>query len=135
MKGQRDEKFDASVNRRVKEVRLALNLTQAEFREKILHSHGHYAEIELCHRPVNKRTISLICTRYGVSEQYLTRGEGPMFDRRADYREDEAAGLFRKLPPEFQEYILRFMQEMIDLDSRKTKQLEQGPLRDTENGV
>jgi transcriptional regulator with XRE-family HTH domain len=135
MKRQRDEKFDASINRRVKEVRLALNLTQAEFRKKIPHSHGHYAEIELCHRPVNKRTISLICIRYGVSEQYLITGEGPMFNRRIDQREEEAAGLFRKLPPEFQEYILRFMQEMIDLDSRKTRQIEQERLRDTENGV
>lgn len=115
MRGRKGGQFDVSVNQRIKEVRLALKLPQTEFCKRILHSHGHYAEIELCRRPANKRTISLICAAYGVNEPYLAAGEGPMFDGGADRKMEKAVRLFRALPPEFQDLILRHMREMRDM--------------------
>jgi transcriptional regulator with XRE-family HTH domain len=119
MQGRKNSQIDVAVNRRVKEVRLAMNLTQTEFCGKILHSHGHYAEIELCRRPANKRTISMICTAYGVCEQYLKTGEGPMFACQSDQKMEEAAQLFCGLPPEFQDLILRHMREMVKITAGK----------------
>ncbi|MDR0553185.1 MAG: helix-turn-helix domain-containing protein [Treponema sp.] len=126
MQGRKNSQFDIAVNQRVKEVRLAMNLTQTEFCEKILHSHGHYAEIELCRRPANKRTLSMICTAYGVSEQYLNTGEGPMFTGQIDQKMEEAAQLFRGLQTEFQDIILRHMREMVKITAEKRSFYQSG---------
>jgi hypothetical protein len=61
----------------------------------------------------------MICTAYGVSEQYLNTGEGPMFARQIDRKLEEAVRLFRGLPPEFQDLILRHMREMVKITAGK----------------
>jgi transcriptional regulator with XRE-family HTH domain len=119
MRGRVRENVDAAVNGRVKAVRLALGLSQTEFCKAILLSNGHYTELELCNRPVNRRIISLICSRYRVREQYLTAEEGPMFDNPAEYKLDEVIRIFRELPPDFQDYLVRHIKEM--------KRLARGP--------
>ena len=112
MQGRRRENVDFVVNSRVKAARQALNLSQAEFCKAILMSAGHYAEIELGHRRVNERTVRLICSAYGVSPRYLTDGEGPMFTEDAGGKLEEVCRIFRELPADFQDHLLRHVREL-----------------------
>jgi transcriptional regulator with XRE-family HTH domain len=107
MQGRKRDNVDMGVNLRIKEIRLALELPQAEFCKAIRVSGGHYAEIELGHRRVNDRLISLICAVYGARETFLAQGEGPMFNEAASAKLEEVCRIFRELPPDFQDYLLR----------------------------
>jgi transcriptional regulator with XRE-family HTH domain len=101
-----------TVNDRVKRVRLALKLSQAKFCRGIPLTSGHYAEMELGNRKVTARTVKLIAASYGVSEQYLKTGEGDMFESSVDPRLEELVRIFRELPPDFQDFVLREMKEL-----------------------
>ena len=69
-----------STNQRIKQVRQALNLSQAKFAKAISISNGYIAGIELENRKVNDRIIKLICATFNVSENWLKNGEGDMFE-------------------------------------------------------
>jgi transcriptional regulator with XRE-family HTH domain len=107
MQGRKRDNVDIGVNLRVKEVRLTLELPQAEFCKALQVSGGHYAEIELGHRRVNDRLVSLICAIYGVRETFLTLGEYPIFNEAASAKLEEVCRIFRELPPAFQDYLLQ----------------------------
>ncbi|MDR3302117.1 MAG: helix-turn-helix transcriptional regulator [Spirochaetaceae bacterium] len=106
------DNVDDGVNFRLKDVRLALGMSQAEFRGGLRVSGGHYAEIELGHRRVNDRLTSLVCATYGVRERFLTQGEEPMFYEAAGSKQDEVCRIFRELPPDFQDYLLKHARDM-----------------------
>ena len=101
-----------TVNDRIKQVRLALKLSQAKFCRGIPLTSGHYAEIELGNRKVNQRTIKLLSSSYGVNEGFLKTGKGAMFDTSPDPKLQELIRLFRDLPPSFQDYVLREIKEL-----------------------
>lgn len=106
------DNVDEKVNLRLKEVRLALELSQAEFCKELRVSGGHFAEIELCHRRVNNRLVGLVCAVYGVREAFLLHGEGPIFSEAAKAKLEEVCRIFRELPPDFQDYLLRQARDM-----------------------
>ena len=106
------KKSPETTNSRIKKVRLALRLSQAEFCRGIPLTSGHYAEIELGNRRVNLRTIKLLVSSYGVNENFLKNGEGNMFDNTPDPRLEELIRLFNDLPKNFQDYILREIKEL-----------------------
>jgi transcriptional regulator with XRE-family HTH domain len=113
--GSRERKrdnVDEGVNLRLKEVRLALGLSQAEFCAGLRVSGGHYAEIELSHRRVNERLVSLASAVYGAREGFLLRGEGLMFAEKSAAKLEEVCRIFRELPPDFQDYLLRQARDM-----------------------
>ncbi|GAB6393250.1 MAG: helix-turn-helix transcriptional regulator [Treponematales bacterium] len=98
---------DQGVNARVKQVRLALGLSQAQFCRGVFLTNGHYAGIELGNRRVNDRVIKLIAVIYGVNEGFLRTGQGEMFDRRPDTRLERLLRDFQELPPDFQDFVLQ----------------------------
>ena len=113
MPGKESGKIGAeTVNDRIKQVRLALKLSQAKFCRGIPLTSGHYAEIELGNRKVNQRTIKLIAASYGVNEGFLRTGEGGMFDTSPDPKLEELIRLFSSLPVNFQDYILRQIKDL-----------------------
>ena len=77
-----------TINTRVKAVRKALKLTQAEFGEKIFMSQGQLTFVETGRRSVTERTIGLICSTFGVNESWLRTGEGDMFQPQASPVDD-----------------------------------------------
>lgn len=101
-----------TVNDRVKRVRLALKLSQANFCRGIPLTSGHYAGIELGNRKVNSRIVKLIAAAYGVNERFLLTGAGAMFDSEPDPKLIELVRIFRNLPPDFQDYVLREIREL-----------------------
>ena len=108
--GKKNE--EETVNARIKQVRLALKLSQVKFCRGIPLTSGHYAEIELGNRKVNQRIIKLLAASYGVNEGYLKTGEGAMFGTSPDPKLEELIRLFRDLPSNFQDYILREIKEL-----------------------
>jgi transcriptional regulator with XRE-family HTH domain len=103
---------EETINDRVKQVRLKLNLSQAKFCQGIPLTNGHYAEIELGNRQVNERTVKLLAVSYGVSERFLKTGEGNMFESSPDPRLEELIRVFKELPLNFQDYVLHEIKEL-----------------------
>ena len=64
---------------RIKAIRSALKLTQAEFAKSIELTRATIAAYEGDHLDVSDRTIKDICRVHNINEQWLRTGEGPMF--------------------------------------------------------
>lgn len=67
------------MNERIKEIRLALDMTQQEFSEKLAIKRNSLALIETGKRNVSSQVLNSICREFGVSETWLRTGEGDMF--------------------------------------------------------
>lgn len=110
-----------SVNQRVKQVRLALNLSQAKFAKAISISNGYIAGIELEHRNVNERIIKLISSTFNVSEEWLKDGTGDMFIDASSEKLKIAMSIFKKLKPEFQDYVLQQIDALLEIQNKQDK--------------
>ena len=79
-----------TINERIRELRVALELSQPEFGRTIGLSQSSLTMIETGNRKVTDRTVTYICLAYDVSEKWLRTGEGKMFneqDRDAEIAE------------------------------------------------
>jgi transcriptional regulator with XRE-family HTH domain len=68
---------------RIRELRKSLNLRQAEFAKKIGLSDSAMSRIETGENALTEQNIFLICSSYGVNEEWLRHGKGLMFDNNA----------------------------------------------------
>jgi transcriptional regulator with XRE-family HTH domain len=107
-----------SINKRIKQLRENLNLSQSTFAKDISISSGYIASIELGNRKANERIVKLICSVYGVNKVWLETGEGDMFCHEPDEKFKQALCIFQKLNPEFQEYVLTQIDQLLDLQKK-----------------
>ena len=112
-----NERWKTTVKDRIKAVRLALKLSQREFGERLGVSRDVISNLEYGRVQPKELLLRHICALYGVNETWLLRGEGPMFrgDPCANQRLDEALRLFKALRPEFQDYALEQIRQLIRL--------------------
>ena len=96
-----------TVNRRIKQVREALKLSQVQFSRVISLSSGYLAGVEVEKRKANDRIIKLICSSFNVNETWLKKGEGEMFSLNPDEECTKLVSLYKELDPKFQDYILK----------------------------
>lgn len=68
------------MNERIKEVRLALGLSQDEFAKRLGFTRGVITNIEVNHAAIKPRFLSLICNTYNVNPYWLETGSGEMFN-------------------------------------------------------
>ncbi len=108
-----------SINQRVKEVRLALNMSQAKFAKELSMSNGYIAGIELEHNKVNDRIVKLMYYIFNVSEEWLRTGKGSMFEEKPDPTIELAASTFKKLKPVYQEYILKQIDQLLEIQKKE----------------
>ena len=113
-----------SPNQRIKQVRQALNLSQAKFAKAISISNGYIAGIELENRNVNDRLIKLICITFNVRENWLRTGEGDMFEEQPNQLSELASSTFKELKPEYQEYILKQIDQLLDVQRAEAKKAQ-----------
>jgi transcriptional regulator with XRE-family HTH domain len=106
-----------TVNERIKEVRCALNLSQRAFAKEVYVSNGYLSEIETGHKEVNNRLIHLIVSTFSVNKHWLITGEGSMFNSSREEKLERMTTLFNGLYPEFQDFILRQIDELIELQN------------------
>jgi len=90
-----------------------LKLPQPKFAEHISISKGYLASLELGNQPVNERIIKLICHAYGVNERWLQEGSGEIFESTNTNIDKKLINLVNTLEPEFQEYILKQAENLI----------------------
>jgi transcriptional regulator with XRE-family HTH domain len=114
----------STIGHRVVLLRHSLKLTQVEFAKKILISNGMIASIELGKRKVNERLLRLINITFGVTENWLRTGEGPMLqkDMPPDYKISEVLEIFKKLSPFFQDMVLEQLRRLLEYESSIKKQ-------------
>jgi transcriptional regulator with XRE-family HTH domain len=104
-----------TVNERIRELRHTLKLSQREFAKAVYVSNGYLADIELGYNKVKERLIHLIVSAFSVNRQWLLDGEGPMFNSTPEQKLDRVTSLFGELYPEFQDFVLRQIDELIEL--------------------
>lgn len=64
------------MNKRLKELRSKLGLSQAAFAEKIGIKQTSYSDIETGRRELTERNLNLICKEFNVDENWLRTGNG-----------------------------------------------------------
>jgi len=118
---------------RLKLVRKALNLKQAEFGARIGLSQPSIGLYEKETRPITERVISQLVSEFHINEEYLRHGTGDMFiDQKPKLvrqlaeelalsdREQRLLLTFLSFPPETRAQILDFAQEF----AAKLQQME-----------
>lgn len=83
------------MNRRIKEIRSALCLTQQEFADRLSLKRNTIATYEMGKASPSDRTINDICEKYNVNETWLRTGKGEMFNELPE--EDEVAAYVSEL--------------------------------------
>ena len=83
------------MNRRIKEIRSALGLTQQEFADRLSLKRNTIATYEMGKASPSDRTINDICDKYNVNESWLRTGKGEMFNELPE--EDEVAAYVSEL--------------------------------------
>ena len=95
------------INRRIGDVRKALELTQKQFAADLKISQTHASALERNTRTIQDRIIKMICFTYGVNEKWLKTGKGPMFEKGRDFKLEEVISNFKKLDELLQDYVLK----------------------------
>ena len=75
------------VNSRIKQIRTSLDLTQQEFADRLGTPRSNIAGYERGARNPSDGAITAMCKEFGINEDWLRTGEGPM--KRSTSREDE----------------------------------------------
>ena len=66
------------MNERIKQIRSAAKLTQADFAERIGLSRNYIAQVEMGIRDLSDRAIRDICREFNINEEWLRTGDGDM---------------------------------------------------------
>jgi transcriptional regulator with XRE-family HTH domain len=107
-----------TANERLTQIRLVLRKSPAEFAEALCVSRSYIYGLEKEYRLVNDRIAKLVSMTFGVSEQWLKTGEGPMFDNPDGETRRRIEVLFDKLRPDFQNYVLRHIDILLELQDK-----------------
>ena len=68
------------MNKRIKDIRLALDMTQIQFSDRIGIKQSSLSAIENgVTETIDERNIRMICNEFSVSEEWIRNGEGEMF--------------------------------------------------------
>ena len=112
------------VRQRIKQVRLALDISQRDFAKQIYISHTLLGEIELGNRNINDRTIQLISTEFNVNKDWLLTGKGEMFSAPpVDAQLEKLVDIFKQLDKGLRAYLLDQSRGLLKIQKEKPKNL------------
>jgi transcriptional regulator with XRE-family HTH domain len=114
----KDEPAEKASERIVK-IRKAFNKTPVGFANTLCLSRSYVYEMEKGRREVNDRIAKLIAMTFGVNEEWLKTGAGEMFDNSGGEVRRKIEELFDKLCPDFQEYVLRHLDLLLELQNKR----------------
>lgn len=111
---------DVKLNGRVKELRKFLKLSQEAFGKGLGVTGAGISKIESGDRNLTPQMTLLICQQFGVNEDWLKTGNGEMFNHTSidNIKLDEALKIFQSLRPEFQDYALEQIKNLIALQEK-----------------
>ncbi|GHV79159.1 hypothetical protein AGMMS49944_09500 [Spirochaetia bacterium] len=131
-----------NIGMRLKKVREEEKLNQRDFAKKIGISQGMLSGIENGTEKFAKRTQKVVCLEFGIEEDWLLNGQGPMITpqktppevpegpdgRKMTSDELELVSTYDKLIPETQNEVLTYAKDKLELQEfrEKTKTGEKG---------
>lgn len=110
------------MNKRLKELRIKLGMSQAEFGEVIGISNFAISSIERGERNLTERNLSLICEKLNVNRDWLENGIGEMFMK--DLPMDEFTALLADIDTNATERTREFLEIYWKLDKKSQKVIE-----------
>ena len=115
------------MNQRVRIVRQALKLTQAEFAKQVGLAQTALSMIELGNNTLTDKVIKLICAEFGVNETWIRTGKGQMMKESPQLK--ELGDILVNLTPETQQYLLLMARELLNVQEKLLKE------SDTDNTI
>lgn len=112
------------ISDRVRELRIAKNLTQQEFADKLRIKRSTISNYDIGRSEPSESVISLICRTFSVSETWLRTGEGEMFSDTA--REEQIAAFMGDvLAAESEDFRKRFVSMLSSLSVDEWRLIEE----------
>ena len=108
------------INKRIREIRSVLGLSQVKFSSITSLSSGYIAGIETGRISVNDRLVKLVCSSFKVNEAWLRYGEGDMFleEMIEDKRFNNLVNTVRALPSKYQNFLFEVLDMLIKLKDK-----------------
>ena len=100
------------MNLRLKEIRQNLKLTQKEFSQKIGIKQNTLLRLEKGYSKITKKRIKLICSNFGINENWLLNGNGEIFNKS---KTEILADNKKDLEKEIKENITKINNDLITL--------------------
>ncbi|GMO38969.1 MAG: hypothetical protein Ta2B_18480 [Termitinemataceae bacterium] len=122
--------INTQVNERIKQIRTVLKFSQVKFAKIISISNGYMAEIEQGKNKANDRIIKLVCSSFNVNERWLRFGEGDMFSDNPNEQYTKLLSLYKELEPKYQEYVLKQIDLLLDIQNRDAAAIKQSTMLD-----
>ena len=112
------------ISDRVRELRIAKNLTQQEFADRLKIKRSTISNYDIGRSEPSESVISLICRTFSVSETWLRTGEGEMFSDTA--REEQIAAFMGDvLAAESEDFRKRFVSMLSSLSVDEWRLIEE----------
>lgn len=107
---------------RIKEIRLALGLTQEQFADKLGLSRNFITQLENGSKQPSERTLSDICRIYSINEKWLRSGEGEM---RLELTKNQEIAQFLNdvMAEDDEDFKKNFVEVLANLDEKEWKAL------------
>ena len=113
---------DTTIGERIKQLRIALNMTQTKFAKGLVIVQGYLADIESGKRVANERLIKMICLVYCASKHWLKTGEGEMlFTRDSEDTQWDIFRIFDDLTPENQKRLIEYAEYLLDKQLKESR--------------
>lgn len=108
------------MNERIRELRKMLGISQSEFADTLNLKQNSISLIEVGKRNPSDRTISDICQKFNVSEEWIRNGTGDVFLK-------TPSSTMEKLKSEFHldEFAYSFVYEYLKLDNEKRNAVQE----------
>ncbi len=110
------------INERIKDLRKTIELSQAEFGKRLGVTRSVILNIELNKVTPKEVFVEHICDVFNVNRDWLLCGTGDIFcDEAYPHKAmEELWFLYQKLKPDFQEYVIRQIKQLLELQNTKT---------------
>ncbi len=109
--------YKEGIGQRLKLLRKELHLSQMEASKKLNIAVGYYSDLENERRPMNERILKLIIITFFVNENWIRNDSGEMFKSMDAQKMDRIISLFSELKPEYQDYILNQIEELLKIQN------------------
>ena len=105
------------MNKRIRELRKTLNLSQKEFADRIGLKQNAISYMEKDGSTVTEQNIKTICSQFSVNENWLRTGEGKMF-LESEKKQREFFDVFDGLSPALQDYLIKTAKDLLETQSK-----------------
>lgn len=105
------------MNKRIRELRKSLELSQKEFADKIGLKQNAISYMEKDGSTVTEQNIKTICSQFSVNENWLRTGGGKMF-LESEKKQREFFEVFDELSPALQDYLIKTAKDLLDTQSK-----------------